>query len=538
MSSSGQFVTTISDSFLMWFKESVFPYLFGSICVIVVITSIAINSFMLTVLKKRNLLTLPSNRFMLQLIILDLLACAFVLLPSIIAAFAKEWLLSTPVCYMHAIMINWLFLVMFALVTTTIAQQTIKQIKPQLAGVVFTSNVKVSIISLVIWLVDLAIAVAPTSGFVDIKYDYFHASCIVYLDTNIPYLSCLLAFGIVIPMIMIIVFFVLLSKNKKKKAKERKAQTKLEKIKLNQSVDGNMPRNVSTSSIGTNATCASESEDITPSDGQRSRLQSIDDVFSPQQDDVNRKRYQKNNQRQGAQRQSKAARMFKRAASLAKSYESFDDHSDEDHHLAVTYLIIWSFLIASWLPYLVLAFYNAIIGGLWRGYYSLLLIFAFLSFFSKPIIYLAHNRHFQEKSKQTLPQNVIRKVSSVRMSLSSVVDKLDGVLFKSPKPVDKQIGVAIATNKAKNAFLGKLKKTKESANLVINEEKEHDEETSFGTDNHGMIQTDTRPGTSKSIQKPTSVSPSQNRPDDSDELPLFNETENNKREEMDELQLC
>ncbi|KAK3085897.1 hypothetical protein FSP39_010208 [Pinctada imbricata] len=480
---SGSLVDTFSDSFFTWFKETVLPYLLASICILLVIASIILNSFVLHVLRKRKIASDPKNRFLIQLIIVDFLACTLVLIPAIVTAIAKEWLLSTPVCYIHAILMNWFFLVTFGLVTAAIAQQTFIQVKPVIGESVFNSNCKVSVISLFIWILHLVIAVSPTFGFVTVDYDFYHASCIVFLDESIIYLSSVFAVGILIPTVFTIVFFSMIFNLRRRKVNEKKHQTKLEKIKLRQSTTGGeMLRNSSTASIATNITCASESEEIRAMPNKTNTSVENDDVFTTKEDERNRELYQKKTNRYGGQRQSKAARMFKRAVSIAQNYDIFsDDSSDVEHHLSVTYLIMWSFLIASWLPYFILNFYDAFHDGLWRGYYTLMIVFAILSYISKPIIYLAHNRHFRKTSKEILPQNVVRKVSSVRMSISNVVDKLDKLVFKTPNTTEKTVGVAMATNKAKNAFLNKLKKSKESAVLVINEENE--QETELGSDN-------------------------------------------------------
>lgn len=414
-------------------------------------------------LKRRKLILLPSNRYLLQLILVDFMACGLMLLPTCVTALAKSWVMSEPVCYFHALMSTWLMLVSVGLVCICLIERTIKQKKPDLHHTVFDSNIGVSVTSVIIWVIDLGIAVLPVTGISTVAYDVYQASCVVYYSSSVIYIIVVFSFAFVIPLLIFLVTCCLVFNHHRKKLKQKQNDV-MELLKPTTQQDNTVtsPPTSERSTVSTTGIVPAVQETPRDNNGRRDTLAEM--TMSETETINNRRRYWRKLRKSTNRRQSR----FQSVVSAVQSYDLFsDDHRDEDHHLAVTYMIVYCFLTVCWLPFLILALVNGFNDSIWRGWYSLTMIFSVLSFIAKPIIYMAHNRHFQQNSKMALPETITVKVARMRESISSAVDKLDKAVFVSPR-TENNFTTAMATNKAAKTWMKKIKKSEDTS--VIQEE--------------------------------------------------------------------
>lgn len=458
-------IESFGDTLTLWLRSKIIPYILFGTCIIVIITSCVLNIFMIFMLKRRKLISLPTNRFLLQLIVIDFLACGFVLVPICVTALAKSWILSNPLCYFHAVIPTWLLLVSFGLVSLCFIERVTKQKTPKIHQNLFDTNVGVTLISGFVWTIDLGIALLPVFGIASIAYDEYQASCAVSYSKSKIFAPLVFALTFVLPFLVFIVCCIILFSHHRNKAKQ-KQDDMIEMLKPAHEQNSAFASPPSSERSTLSTTGIVTAVEDTPRNVSARRDTLAEMTMSEQETENNRRRYWKNIRKSTKQRPSR----LQSVVSAVQNYDLFsDDHKDEDHHLAVTYMIVYSFLTICWLPFLALAIANAFSDAIWQGWYSLTLIFSVLSFIAKPIIYLAHNRHFRQNSKMALPSDVATKVERIRNSISSVVNRLDRAVFVSPR-TDKTVVTAIAVNKTAKAWIEKVKKP--DATPIIQEEGE------------------------------------------------------------------
>ncbi|XP_061172001.1 G-protein coupled receptor 84-like [Saccostrea echinata] len=450
------FIESVGGTFIVWLRSDVIPYILFGTCSVVIIVSCLLNIFLIFMLKRRKLILLPTNRYLLQLIIVDFLACGFALIPSCVTALAKSWIMSEPVCYIHAVMSTWLMLVSFGLVCFCLIERAVKQKNPKLHHAVFDSNLGVSITSVMIWAIDLGVAILPVFGISHIAYDVYQASCVVFHSSSLIYVTTVFSLTFVVSLLIFLVTSCLIFNHHRNELKKKKSDM-IELLKPSREQDNTVtsPQITNRSEKSTVSTTGIvPAVEETPRDISARRDTLAEMTMSDQETANNRSRYWRKLQNSTKHRPSR----LQSVVSAVQSYDLFsDDHKDEDHHLAVTYMIVYCFLSICWLPSLILALANGFDDSIWRGWYSLTMIFAVLSFIAKPIIYMAHNRHFRQNSKMALPESVTVKVARIRNSISTAVDKLDKAVFVSPK-TENNFATAVATNKAAKTWIKKVRK--------------------------------------------------------------------------------
>lgn len=458
-------IESFGDTLTLWLRSKVIPYILFGTCIVVIITSCVLNIFMIFMLKRRKLIALPTNRFLLQLIVIDFLACGFVLVPICVTALANSWILSNPLCYFHAVISTWLLLVSFGLVSLCFIERVTKQKTPKIHQKLFDTNVGVTLISGFVWAIDLGIALLPVFDIASIAYDEYQASCVVSYSKSKILAPLMFVLTFVLPFLVFIVCCIILFSHHRNKAKQKQDDMieMLKPVQEQNTVLASPPAS-ERSTLSTTGIVPAVEE--TPRNVSARRDTLAEMTMSEQETENNRRRYWKKIRKSTKHRPSR----LQSVVSAVQNYDLLsDDHRDEDHHLAVTYMIVYSFITICWLPFLSLALANAFSDSIWQGWYSLTLIFSVLSFIAKPIIYLAHNRHFRQNSKMALPSNVATKVERIRNSISSAVNRLDRAVFVSPR-ADKTIVTTIAVNKTAKAWMKTVKKP--DATPIIQEEGE------------------------------------------------------------------
>ncbi|XP_060065907.1 uncharacterized protein LOC132546214 [Ylistrum balloti] len=417
--------TSIGGAFINWFSEDVMPKVATAVDLTILLVSIILNVLLIVMFNKKHLFLDPANRFMFQLIIVDILSWFFILIPGAVVALRGQWDLTMPVCYAQAVIVNWIYLVMFGLITTLFVERAVLVKNPKLRDKIFGKVSKVTIISIMIWSIDLAIAAIPTSGWSPIDYDFYHSSCIVYNESNVYYVIILFMFGIGTAILSGAVCIPIILNSRKSRILRENAEAA--------KIEADIRRKMRLEAI---AEEKKEMEAEKIKNGQDSSKK-LEKSLQPQarqgwtNDKPSNSKTNNNAKKKQTRKKTRRARTPKRRDKRLLE----DDYEDPDFHLTVTYMIMWVLLLVLWLPYFIVLFRHAAINDtdFWRGYYSVTVILALFSFCIKPIIYLSHNRHMQEKTKDTIPENVVNRASALRMSFGDVVDKLDKIVFKSPR---------------------------------------------------------------------------------------------------------
>lgn len=450
---SSSIVSSFGGSFFKWFQDEVLPYLLGTVIVLVIIVSCVLNVLLIVTLKKRDMMRYPCNRFVLELSVLDLVAVALVLVPSLVSAFAKTWYFGDYFCYVHAGLIIWFHLVTFGLLAVMFVERMVKITNKDLYIKVFNSSRVVSLLSALVWIFTALVTGVAASPWLTISYNFYHAACVVNLDDNIYYTAIVMSLGMVASLIVCIICIVKIFKSKKKAAEKESNEKKNsvtsikeeedEKNKLNggggafgallaQTSNGKKDRKESTTGIGASTSGGAASGGKPP----KNKLALM-----------------------------AARKKIKRAVNKTKVTKLFslkDDNGDPNIHMMVTYIIVWIAMLICHAPYFSINIADfADSGDIWGGYYSITVIFFMVSYCLKPIIYLTHNRNYRKGYKETMPETVIEKANTARKSVSNFMDKIDKAMFKTPGK--KKLDATLNTHMAANKWLRKVKNKKGAA---------------------------------------------------------------------------
>ena len=131
-----------------------------------------------------------------QFIVVDCFASLFIFIPSAVTSAAGSWLMSDVGCSIHGIVITWVYLVLFGLFSLRNIERFARIKFENWHKSTFDSKRKLTVISVIIWLIDLGVACVPLSGWTTISYDFYHSSCVPMLETNIYHQMLLIGLGL------------------------------------------------------------------------------------------------------------------------------------------------------------------------------------------------------------------------------------------------------------------------------------------------------------------------------------------------------
>lgn len=380
---------------------------------------------------------------------MDLLAVAFILLPSMVAAFSKTWYLTDYYCYVHGGLILWFHLVTFGLISVMFVERMVKITNTNLYAKVFTSSRVVSLLSALVWIFTLLVIGVSASPWLTISYNFYHAACAVNLDDNIYYTSIVVALGMVASLIVCIVCIVKIFKFKKQ-AEKANNDKKNNISSINEEPDD---KSKSTSGGGFGALL---SQTKTSSSSTSERKVSTTGIGASSSGGGGGKPPKNKLALMAARKKIKKA---VNKTKVTKLFSLKEDNGDPNLHMMVTYIIVWVTMFVCHAPYFAINiadFFDS--GDIWGGYYSITVIFFMVSYCMKPVVYLAHNRNYRKGYKETMPENVIEKANVARKSVSDFMTKLDKAMFKTPGK--KKLDATLNTHMAANKWLRKVKNKK------------------------------------------------------------------------------
>lgn len=448
---SSSVVSSFGGSFFKWFQDGVLPYLLGTVILIVVIVSCSLNILLIVTLKKRDMMKYPCNRFVLELSVMDLLAVAFILLPSMVAAFSKTWYFTDYFCYVHGGLILWFHLVTFGLLSVMFVERMVKITNTNLYAKVFTSSRVVTLLSALVWVFTLLVTGVSASPWLTISYNFYHAACAVNLDDNIYYTSIVVVLGMVASLIVCIACIVKIFRFKKQAAEKANNDKKNSITSIKEE-----PGDNGKSAGGSGGFGALLSQTKTNSSSTSERKVSTTGIGASARGGGGGKPPKNKLALMAARKKIKKA---VNKTKVTKLFSLKEDNGDPNLHMMVTYIIVWVAMFVCHAPYFAINiadFFDS--GDIWGGYYSITVIFFMVSYCLKPVIYLAHNRNYRKGYKETMPENVIEKANVARKSVSDFMTKIDKAMFKTPGK--KKLDATLNTHMAANKWLRKVKNKK------------------------------------------------------------------------------
>ena len=483
--SSSAVVSSVSGSFFIWFQDDVLPYLTGSLFIAVVIVGIILNGMLITTLRKRNLLKIRTNWFLFELTIVDFISCIFFIGPAAWVAFNRKWQLGDYACKVHGILFITTYLVTFWLLLMMGVERALITKNFDLHDKIFSSSKYVTLISVLLWLGSVGISAIPLTGWVTISYDFYQASCVPFFTDNVYYLSIVFVLGICFCFISIIISYVIIFKSRRKKlAKPEKEEVKngkdggeTSKENTDNTTTGSGAENlekgkenmgetskVKTDKLSTDNTAThsgtENSEKSTENSGESSKgCENVEETNKDLDKDIPKVKIGWESQNKSKKLSMLTARdkIKKVVTKIQVTKMLTDDQSDPDFHLAITYLIVVCLMLFLWFPYFIICFVKLNDKSLWNGYLSLTMVIAMISYCLKPVIYLAHNRHYREIAVETIPDNAVRKASKVRNSLVDVLNKVDKIVFKSAL-TPRKLSTTVKTATIAKGWLNKSRK--------------------------------------------------------------------------------
>lgn len=193
-----------------------YSYLVAIFLIATVVVNFIINVVVLVMMRKRRLYVIVANRLFLQFVLIDFIACFFVLIPASVTAILESWAFSDPACHIHGVVSTLVYIVIFGLLIVRCVERITKIKNRELHKAVFCSNCRLMLVSSVVWLVGVVVSVIPLSGWVSFKYDYYHSGCIVQLEESALYLFLIFPLGVGITAVFVIIAFVIILKADKK----------------------------------------------------------------------------------------------------------------------------------------------------------------------------------------------------------------------------------------------------------------------------------------------------------------------------------
>lgn len=442
---STNFVNTIAETFLTWFHSDILPVCAAVFDILVIIIGIVLNVLLLVTFRKRGLFVEPSSHFILMMCVIDFIAYVLLLIPTIITSLAKKWLLSDPVCEIHGAMLFFLVFSNFAFAATLSIERMIKlcHTDGEQYEKIFENKKVRSVIISVIWGVAVVIAFLPTTGIGNIRFDFYHQGCMLDYTDGPGFLIVHFLLTCVIPTIVVIVGYSLIFHTRKQALVENR-------LKNFQAVNGDKAKNrhTTTTSVGESAlpTICESNEEVFSEKNGTVKLTTPNQAFGekqvPPKPDKSRKGRPKSSPRQ------------------SMLFEVFsDDEENPAFHLALTYLYVWAITLICCFPYFVVCLYGTFNNNpLWGGFYTIAVLVIHVSFAAKPIVYLGHNRHYQQVTKQTIPEGMRNRARSMRTSVSHFAGVVEDFVFKTN--ANKKLNAALATQKAVLVWKKKLKQRK------------------------------------------------------------------------------
>lgn len=431
-SATSSLIDTLTETFLTWFQSDILPVCATIVDILVIIVGVALNILLIVTFRKRGLLVEPSSHILLMLSVVDFLSYAFLLLPTIITALARDWVLSDPFCRIHGACLFLFVFASFGFATVLCLERTLKLCTEDsyVYERLFERKKIRTIIIAVTWSLAVFLAFLPATGLGDIRYDFYHQGCKLNYNNSWPFLIVYFLMATVFPTVTVLVCYSLIFYTRKKAVDESRLAS-FQKVNHKTGVD--------------------------------SRDNPLPTIAEDENDDDDEKGETNTSQAASTKQGTSKAGKRNRPKSTRRQSVLFEVFSDDEEnpafHLSLTYLYVWGATFICCFPYFIICFYDTFNdNAVWGGFFTVTVLIIHVSFTVKPVIYLGHNRHYQQVTKETIPEGVKKRARSMRTSVANMADTVEDFIFKSR--ANKQFNAALATQKAVLIWKKKLKTRK------------------------------------------------------------------------------
>lgn len=479
-STGTELVGSVGGSFFTWLQRDVLPHISTGVNSIILSISICVNIAFLVIYQKRRLYDDPSSFFIVQLASVDLIASVFVLIFSIVASASQGWVMGDVGCSLQSFFVLWCFQLSFGLVITCQVERTVRIYNHDLHMKTFNSVKGIVVVSVVVWVVDLGLAVAPVAGVGRVAYDPDQFLCNFVNTSNEVYFNLQFALTLFLAFFVLVVTSAMMVDYKRRSAilTRQTLQVKAAKptpyVRFKDEVDATAAKGkhggLKTSTTAKvmfktgdpKADGKGQANGDAPKGGKDAKADRDGGAKTPLTG-----KYDKNKQTKSTgpgpgilSRTPSRHSLRSRSNSILSRHLIFDifsDDSDEkEFHLAITYVITSVVLQFLWLSYLIASYYDVYApGAIWRGAYTLGILLANVSYCIKPIIYLAHNKNYRRETIKSVPETVKKKASEVSQSVEKTMDAIHKKVFVSgggPSSASAALSQTLAVSKTLAAW--------------------------------------------------------------------------------------
>lgn len=430
----------ITTPYFNWLQNEVFPVLVGVTLILVFLVGLILNSMILHAIRRKRIQITSGKVFLINLIILDIVAYFFIVLPSLIAAFANRWILSDFVCIVSGAFVTTCFLVTFYLHALIFFERWMKITNIELHKKSFGRKKICIIIMIVMWVIFLIAGLLPKAGWTSLKYISHQHLCNIDHKINKIGMNLLFTFGIYLPAIVSFVFLVLVHAKRNEilenlnilQLQVNEANTKIDKI------GGRQITSISSNKNNTRKREITDTLSVSHIDSITSEMQLPEpeiEVLSSgiiQDDDIpgSMTSRSETNIRNVLFPviSTPTEKQANRQAVTNLIYNTSQEHMDI--HLTITYALMWGLTLLLWAPYVILCYldvYNAM--SIWGGWYSAVVPITHIVYCIKPIIYLSHNKVIRDAAYQTIPESVRTQTKKAQKVLKRTMNKVDDFVF-------------------------------------------------------------------------------------------------------------
>jgi len=448
--SSVDYIDALSGPYFLWLEKDVFPIIFGVILLCILITGLVLNSLVIYAVYKKKSITINAKTIFIQLILLDFLAYIFVLVPSMIVTFAKDWILSEPVCFIHGIFVIICFIGNFIFPLTLCIERTMKLWQPRVYDMSFSRSGFGVVLSVLVWFCFIVIAILPFAGWDVMEYISYQHQCNVQYN-NKANLNLMFTFVVCIPTVIVTICCILTIKKRRYFVKSlSKLDTKIGEInskitKKNEDdklfdkcdkIESLQMTETETKTARVGSTVIGRERTATPSQIHPMVIQDIDVIEEiDAEDDTSYGSVTTRSEKQMGEDMKVADGNVNMKLNKVKVAFSVYNSSAEQQEvtLTVSYILMFIVILGLWLPYIALTYvktYDVI--NLWGGWFTLVLILCDVSYCIKPIVYLSHNKILQKAAINTVPESLRKRVSRAQIVLRKTIQKVDDVGFVKP----------------------------------------------------------------------------------------------------------
>lgn len=401
--SDEQFVQDVTSSFFDWIWDELLPVLLLVLFLILFVFGILINTTLLVVAGRNSWYKEPVHAFIIQLSIVDLLACAFVVLPTLVSvrrdgpAFPD----TTESCNFQYVMFTLCLILTFIFISIGVIERAMRAVSTRVYVRCFGNPCCVILVVITAWFFGFIICFFSLVD-QDLDYDEDLYHCLIRFDKNPALMNFLFAIWYYLPIVVVVVCFGLIFYQRNHDIKENLTiKSQKDKDFRNSGVDLSVSftKERTTSVFYVNKPRRHEYP-------HRSTLYTSNAkvACTLAGDETDAGNILKSHRRQlaGFDAKKKWKDVVRRVTERKRIVQIFRDKPDDiNHHQAMTYLLTWITMTICWLVYVIAQYIN-VYSDRCDTCLSVGVLIGQSTYSCKPLIYIAHNRWYRSTCLGTI----------------------------------------------------------------------------------------------------------------------------------------